>query len=317
MSLLRKLLTKIDGYQRKHGILGLPYAVIKKYGDDETGYQAALLTYYGFLSLFPLILVLTTVVGLVAGNHPHLSDTIISHTTQYFPTLGNQLSEHIGTLHKSGVALLVGILFTLYGARGIADAFRHGVNHIWQVPKVKRASFPVSAARSLAIVVLGGIGFIGASVITGFASSAGKGAGFVILSLLINFIILFWVFLLLIKVSLPVHITFRDIDVGAAAAAFGLVILQLVGVNLLKHEVKSLSALYSNFAIPLSLLFWIYLQSQIVYYSVELASVRAKGLWPRSLTGKDLTDADRLVYARQAKKERMVEEESVTADFRS
>jgi uncharacterized BrkB/YihY/UPF0761 family membrane protein len=113
-----------------------------------------------------------------------------------------------------------------------------------------------------------------------------------------------------------VHVTFRDIDVGAAAAAIGLVILQSVGAYVLTHQIKNLSALYSNFAIPLGLLFWIYLQSQMLYYAMEIASVRAKGLWPRSLTGNDLTDADKLVYARQAKKERMVPEEAVSTEFK-
>lgn len=302
MNTIQRLLNKLDKFQRKHRGLGFSYAVIKKYGDDEAGYQAALLTYYGFLALFPLLLVLTTVAGMLAGDHPHLRETIINGTTQYFPTLGNQLSEHIGTLHKTGLALLVGILFTLYGARGIADAFRHGINHIWQVPKGRRSGFPVSVARSLAIVLLGGAGFVFASLLSGYAASAGHAVAFTVLSVVINFIVLFWVFLLLIKVSLPVHVTFRDIDGGAAAAAAGLVVLQGVGTYLLTHEIKNLSALYSNFAIPLGLLFWIYLQSQVLYYALEIASVRAKGLWPRSLTGNDLTDADKLVYTHQAKK---------------
>src|SRR4051812_43588700 len=115
MNIIQKTVYKIDLFQRRFRPVAFIYAVIKKYGDDEAGYQAALLTYYGFLSLFPLLLVLTTVAGMLAGGHPHLRETIISGTTSYFPTLGNQLSEHIGGLHKSGLALVVGIVLTLYG----------------------------------------------------------------------------------------------------------------------------------------------------------------------------------------------------------
>lgn len=316
MNPIQKLLTKFDSFQRRHGFFGFLHAVIKKYGDDEAGYQAALLTYYGFLSLFPLLLVLTTVLGGLAGSHPHLKATVINSTTQYFPTLGNQLSEHIGSLHKTGLALIIGVLFTLYGARGIADAFRHGVNHIWRVPKVRRIGFPLAAVRSLGIVIIGGAGFILASVIAGYAVTAGHGAGFHILSVAVDLIILFWVFLFLIKVSLPMHVHFRDIEAGAAAAAIGLVILQTLGNYILRHELKNLSALYSNFAIVLGLLFWIYLQSQVVYYAIEIASVREARLWPRSLTGNNLTDADRRAYALQAKKERQIEEESIATHFR-
>ena len=295
--------------------MGFPYAVIKKYGDDEAGYQAALLTYYGFLSLFPLLLVLSTIVGLLAGEHQHLKDTIIADTTHYFPTLGSQLSEHVGSLHGGGLALVVGLLFTLYGARGIADAFRHGVNHIWRVPKVQRTGFPLAALRSLAIVILGGIGFILAASIAGYAVTAGHGVAFHILSIILNLIILFWVFLFLIKVSLPIHVTFREIEAGAASAAVGLVILQSLGTYILTHQLRNLNALYSNFAIVLGLLFWIYLQSQMVYYSIEIASVHSQKLWPRSLTGNDLTEADKRAYSHQAKKEKQVREESISTRF--
>lgn len=315
MNFIQKLLARLDNFQRKHGFAGFIYAVIKKYGDDETGYQAALLTYYGFLSLFPLLLVLTTVVTMLSGHNAHLHATIINDTTQYFPTFGNQLSEHIGTIHKSGLALVIGILFTLYGARGIADAFRHGVSHIWRVPKVNRPGFPVGPLRSIAIVIVGGLGFILAAALAGFAAAGGHNFGFHVLSVALNLVILFWVFLFLIKVSLPVAVKFREIEIAAAAAAIGLAVLQTVGSRLLVKEFKNLNALYSNFALVLSLLFWIYLQAQVVYYAIEAASVHAGRLWPRSLTGNDLTAADKRAYTRQAKKEKEVTEESISARF--
>lgn len=298
MDFVRALANKFDSQQRQHAWVGFPYAVIKKYGDDDAGYQAALLTYYGFLSLFPLLLVLTTLLGVLAGNHPHLRTIILNGTTHYFPTLGNQLAEHIGSLHKTGLALGIGLLFTLYGARGIADAFRHGVYHIWYVPKTKRPGFPFGAARSVAIVLIGGAGFILAAIIAGYAAAAGHGIGFHLLSVAIDLALLFGVFLFLIKVSLPIHVTLRQIESGAAAAAVGLVALQNIGSYVLTHEVKNLSALYSNFAVVLGLLFWIYLQAQMVYYALEIAAVRSQDLWPRSFTGRDLTEADKQVHDR-------------------
>lgn len=317
MNILQKLLRKADSWQRAHGVVGFPHAVIKKYGDDEAGYQAALLTYYGFLSLFPLLLVLTTVLSSLASGHPHLRNTIISSTTQYFPALGDQLSAHIGSLHKTGIALAVGIVFTLYGARGVADAFRYGVNHIWRIPRVMRDGFPVSVARSLGIIIVGGLGFVGAAIIAGYPLHAGSGWGFQALSVAIDLVILFWVFLVLIKLSLPVHIGFREVEAGAAAAAIGLVALQKAGVFLLTRQMQHLSTLYSNFALVLGLLFWIYLQAQVLFYALEITSVRANRLWPRSLTGDRLTEADKRAYTHQARKEKQVEQESVDASFRS
>lgn len=312
---LPRIVQAIDRWQRTHSAPGFVYAVIKKYGDDEAGYQAALLTYYGFLSLFPLLLVLATVLGALASGHPHLRDTIINSTTQYFPAFGDQLSAHIGSLHKTGIALAIGSFFTFYGARGVADAFRHGVNHVWRIPRVKRSGFPLAVARSFGIVLVGGLGFILAAIIAGYTSTAGSGWGFQILSIAVDLVILFWVFLVLIKLSLPIHIGFREIEAGAAAAAVGLVILQKLGTYLLSRELQHLGALYSNFALVLGLLFWIYLQSQVLYYALEAASVQANRLWPRSLTGDKLTPADEEAYSYQAKKEKQVRKERITTQF--
>src|SRR6195952_475464 len=142
MNIIDKQITKLDKFQRRHRYLAFSYAVIKKYGDDEAGYQAALLTYYGFLSLFPLLLVLTTVVALVAKDDLHLQKTIVDGVTNYIPVLGDQLTGHIQTIHKNGVALLIGLVLTVYGARGVAMAFRHGLDHVWHVPRYKRDGFP-------------------------------------------------------------------------------------------------------------------------------------------------------------------------------
>jgi membrane protein len=287
MKILNTAINKLDNWQQRHGWSALTYAVIKKYGQDESGRQAALLTYYSFLSLFPVLLVLTTVTSVLASKHPGLHDEIIRSTTAYFPVLGNQLSDHINTLHKNGWALVIGIIFTLYGTRGVADAFRRGVQHIWQVPKNQRLTFPRTIPNSLAIVIVGGAGFVIASISTGLAAAAGHGPAFRLLSVGVNLFILFWLFTFLLNTCLPRHVPIRDTRSGALAAAIGLIILQALGGYLLKTELKRLDALYSYFAIALGLLFWIYLQARLLYYAVTLSAVRAQHLWPRGFNDKN------------------------------
>ncbi len=287
MNIIEKTIHTFDSFQRRHHVPGFAIAVIKKYSDDQAGHQAVLLTYYAFLSLFPLLLILTTLAGSLASQ-PHLQQTIITGVTSYFPVLGGQLSDHVHTLHKNGLALIVGFLFLIYGARGIADAFRGGVNTIWGVPRNQRDGFPKSFLKSLALLLFGGAGFLVASISAGLASSAGHGAAIRLLSLLINVFILFWLFSFLINMSLPRHVSLKDTEVGALAAAIGLVILQAAGSYILGRTLKNLDALYSYFALALGLLFWIYLQAQVLYYAMEIATVRAQTLWPRSLTDKDI-----------------------------
>jgi uncharacterized BrkB/YihY/UPF0761 family membrane protein len=55
-----------DRFQQRHRSIGFPLAVLQKYADDQGGYHAATITYYGFFAIFPLLLVLTTVLGFVS-----------------------------------------------------------------------------------------------------------------------------------------------------------------------------------------------------------------------------------------------------------
>jgi YihY family inner membrane protein len=299
MNIFEKSIKGIDNFQKRHKYLAFSYAVIKKYGEDEAGYKAALLTYYGFLSLFPLLLVATTILGIIASSHPAIQKTVIDSLTSYFPVLSNQLSEHVHGLHRAGFALVIGVLFTFYGARGVADAFSHGVNDIWQVPKSKRTGFPKSLLKSVSLIFVGGAGFMLASLISTYAGAvAGKGLEFKLLSSAISLFILFWLFLALLKLSLPNHVGIKETRIGAGFAAAGLVGMQLIGSYVLGRQLKNLDSLYSSFAIALGLLFWIYLQAQVLYYAVEISIVEARHLWPRSITDTDLTPADRAAKKR-------------------
>lgn len=291
MNIIQKSINHIDSFQRRYRLPGFVYAVIKKYGEDKVGYQAALLTYYGFLAIFPLLLVLTTVAGIVASGHPQVKATIIHGMTNYFPVLGSQLTDHVNTFHRSGIALIVGILFVLYGARGVVDVFCYGVNHIWHEPHQDRGFFS-DILRSFNIMFVGGLGLLSASVIAGFGTAPGHTAGLRPLSIAINLVILFGLFVFLMKATLPHHVSAKQVRKGAATATLGLVTLQALGGYVLTRELHSLDALYSYFAISLGLLFWIYLQAQVLYYSITIAVVDAQKLWPRSLSGNNETAAD-------------------------
>lgn len=280
MNKLQKTLRFLDRFQQKHPASAFVIAVIKKYDEDSAGRHAALLTYYSFLSIFPLLLILTTVVDSLIRNNAHVRSIIIKGLTNYFPLLSNQLSSHVHSLHTSGLALIAGLLFILYGTRGVANAFTKGVQDIWDIPENHRDKFPKTLYKSLLLVIFGGAGLIVASVIATLASSAGKGWGIRAISIGINFFILFWLFRLLLDLSLPRHVPLKETRIGAAAAAIGLVIVQILGGYIIAHELKHLSALYSYFAVTLSLLFWLYLQAQVLYFAIETALVSSRRLWP-------------------------------------
>ena len=297
MNTLQSALRRLDAFQQRHRSTAFIFAVVKRYGEDQAGSKAALLTYYGFLSIFPLLLLLTTITNNVIGSHPEVQQKVINGITGYFPLLGNQLSTHVNGLHRSGLALAAGIVFTFYGARGVADAFRKGVQQVWQVPTSQRDGFPKSLFKTLLMLVVGGTGFIAASILAGLASAAGHGLAFRALSLLLNMFILFWIFNFLIDFSLPKRLPLKETRVGAAAAAVGLVVLQALGGYIVARELRNLDALYSYFALALGLLFWLYLQAQIIYYAMEIAYVSSHKLWPRSIDGSLPTEVDKKLSA--------------------
>src|ERR1700710_2273499 len=99
------LTERFDGFQRRHIWLGFPLAVIYKFTDDQGPFLAALLTYYGFLSLFPLLLLLTTILGYLLQHDPHLQMRILDSALGQFPLIGNDLPR--GRLTGSNWAVAI------------------------------------------------------------------------------------------------------------------------------------------------------------------------------------------------------------------
>ncbi|CAB4766531.1 unannotated protein [freshwater metagenome] len=110
------LTERFDAYQRRHPKVGFPIGVIYKFGEDQGPYLAALITYYGFLSLFPLLLLFTSVLGFVLDGRPELQQEILDSALSQFPVIGDELATPQG-LQGSVGAIIVGGLVALYGAR--------------------------------------------------------------------------------------------------------------------------------------------------------------------------------------------------------
>ena len=258
--------------------------MVKKYGDDRGGQLAGLLTYYGFLSLFPLLLVASSILQIISFNNSEFRQTVINKALQYFPVLGQHLANSIHDLRGTKIVLLISILFTLWGARGIADIFQYSMNHIWKVPHPKRPGFVNRTLKSLGIIFLGGFGFIIAAFLSGFAANLNQGIVFRILSVLISVAVLFLMFWGLFKWALasPSEYSDRSVIKSALAAAVGIAILQAAGGYLVKRQLGKLNSFYGSFGVTLALLFWIYLQAQIVIYSAVAGSILDKKSHKRS-----------------------------------
>jgi membrane protein len=274
---------RVDTFQRKHWLSSWTYALIKKYGEDNGSNLSALLTYYGVLSLFPLLIVFTTVTQIILRHHHSLQTTLIHSVNRYFPILGDQLQQGIHPSHKTGIVLVIGILLTLYGARGVASALQYSLSSIWRIPNARRPAFLPTTLRSFGIIFVGGIGFLLASILQGYIVILGNYPVIKVLATFVSLVIIWITLVIIYKLAIGAPKKFKDIARGAALSAIGLQLLQLFGNIILRHELKNLHDVYGTFALVIGLLFWVYLQSEVVMYGAELDVIRHFHLYPRSL----------------------------------
>jgi YihY family inner membrane protein len=304
MNVAERFIRSVDRAQQRQPWLAFPVAVWKKFGDDQAGNLAALVAYYGFASLFPLLLVLVTVLDIVLKNDPSLRQDVLSSAFGQFPVVGPQLRNHLGSIQATGPALVIGLLLMFLGARGVAGAMQNALNSVWEVPMERRPGFPMNLLRDVALILVVGLGLLITSTLSGFAAGTGSvlsGPGAYIAAIVISFGLNIGVFWWGFRLATASEVTAREQFLGALLAAGTWQILQLVGGYIVGHQLAHSTSLYGVFAIVLGLLAWLYLQAQFTLYAVEVSVVRSRRLWPRSLAPPPLTAQDRRALVLQAK----------------
>jgi membrane protein len=289
----------LDRVQQRHRWLAFPVAVWKKFADDQAGNLAALIAYFGFASLFPLLLVFVTVLDVVLRDYPGLRDQVLNSTFSQFPVVGQDLKSNVHGLSSTGPALAIGLILTFLGARGVAGAMQNALSKVWAIPYSRRPGFPWNTLRAITMIIVIGLGVVVTSLLSGLAAGVGHvitgssgHVGAIAASLLVN-IGVFW---LAFRLGTAREVTWREHFPGALASAIVWQALQLAGTYIIGHQVSHSSSLYGVFGIVLGLLAWLYLQAQATLYAIEMASVRAHKLWPRSLAPPPLTPQDRQAY---------------------
>jgi membrane protein len=283
MTSLRERLQAIDHFQRASRPLRFPIAVFKKMDDDEAGQLTALIAYYGFVSLFPLLLVFVTVLGFVLEGNPGTREEIIHSTLGQFPIIGTQLEQNVHSLQGSGLALTVGLVGSLLGGLGIAGALQNAFNQVWEIPRERRPNFVAWRLRGLAMLTLLALLAILSTAATGFVTAQTDGAvaalGGVLLALVSNLLLFFVAFRLLTAEEIAT----RSLMPGVIFGALVWQLLQHVGGYYVAHVVRHAKDTSGLFAFVLGLLAWLYLGGFITVVAAEINVVRARHLWPRNL----------------------------------
>jgi membrane protein len=311
----------LDRLQRRHKAAGFPIAVVYKYIDDSGPYLAALITYYAFVSLFPLLLLFSTILGHLLAGDPELQQRLIDSALSQFPVVGAQLATP-QELSGGAVGIIVGVLGALYGGLGVAQAVQHAMNTAWAVPRNSRPNPFLARGRSLLLLGTAGVAVLGTTALStmGSGNAGSLGMALRVLALIASVAVNSIVFVLAFRLATTRRLTFRQVAPGALVAAVLWQLLQTFGVNYVSHVVSRASAINGVFALVLGLLAFLYLAAVMGVLCVEINVVHVDRLWPRALLTPftddvDLTPGDRRSYTGLAKAQRSKGWEEVHVTF--
>ena len=302
---VNRIIAWADRLQRKHGVLGFPYAVVKKYGDDEGGRQAALITYYGFLSIFPLLLLGVAVLSRVLADHPGLRQRLI---TEIVPQVLRSTVEHsLATLPTSAIPFVAGLIGLLLSGTGVVFSACQTLNHVAAVRYRLRAGFASRYVRVFVVLaaLLAGALATGALTVVATALPGQPGlqrAAAVAGSALVVFAVLLGGAKVLLARPAPVRALWPGAILGAAVVTAVL----SAGAPLLARLVARAGPVYGSFATVAGMFALLYLVGQALVYAAEVAAVRYARLWPRALDASRPTAADARALALLAREQERI-----------
>jgi membrane protein len=304
-----------DEFQQRHKGLAIPMAVIKKFGDDQAGSLAALVAYYAFFSLFPLLLVFVTILGFVLHGDPNTQTSIEQHVTNQFQGVSGFLK--VRGLSGNVAVLVIGVLTSLWSGLGVTQAAQNAFDRVWAVPFKDRPDFVHRRLRGLGLLASLGTLFIVATVASGVVT-AGLGKGVLVTLAGIGFSLLtnIALFLAAFRFMTARTIATSCMWIGVIAAAIFWEILQVGGGYYIGHVLKHARAIYGTFGIVIGLLVFMHLGAQLTLYAAEINVVLNRKLYPRSLFSPKVP-ADEKTLRALAKVEERHESEQIDVRFRT
>jgi YihY family inner membrane protein len=314
MNIVERVVRRVDRTQQTRPVAAFAFAVVKKFGDDRGSTLAALLAYYGFMSLFPLLLVLTTILAFVTNRA--VENDVVATTLHQFPVIGDQIGQQAPhPLTGNGLGLVVGLLGLVYGSLGLAQSAQHAMAQVWNVPGVVRPGFLPRLARSLGFFTVAGAALALTTALSGMATLTGRAAIWRLVFLLAATAVNVAWYLAAFRVLTPAEVRTGDLVVGGVVAGIAYTVLLACGTALVQHQLRHAQAVYGQFAFVLGLMSWLFLVAQLTLYAAEINVVRTRRLWPRSIVQPPLTGADQQVLRDIARAEERRPEQTVQVGF--
>ncbi|CAN5674716.1 YihY/virulence factor BrkB family protein [soil metagenome] len=275
---------RLTAARERSGLLDHVLRMQEHYGGVKAGQQAGAITYFAFLSFFPILALSFFVVGLVSQFYPDANANLRTAIDSVLPGIigsgDNQISlDDIRTF--SGLAGAIGVLGVLYSGLAWVSALRDALFVVFETPAREVPSFIKGKLRDLMTLAVIGLVLILAVAVAGFVSGRSKyllelvslGTELswlvklvaIVLGLAANAVLFYAVFRLLAEPDVPK----RSLWSGAVLGALGFEVLKQVS-SLLLSGTEGQPA-FQAFGIALILLVWINYFSRLVLYSAAWA----------------------------------------------
>src|ERR1700691_5444679 len=213
MVLIKNVIRRFDAYQQAHSPVAFVIGVARKYVEDRGPSLAALLAYYGVLSLFPLLLVLFTALGLLFSHDPALRQRVIHSALSQFPVVGKQLDGHdaISELRAKGLGLAVGLVGLFWGSLGVTKAGQRAMADVWNVPQLNRPHFIRRIGRGLEFLGVLVLDVVLSTALAGLVTFGGHALWLQVVALVVGLSINVALFILGFRILTPNSIATRTL----------------------------------------------------------------------------------------------------------
>lgn len=253
-----------------HPLIDVGVGTIAGFQRHQTPRNAAVLTYFGFLSIFPLFMVATAVLGFVLQGNEQLQEDILDTFVAQIPVIGSEIERAAGDITGSTTTVIIGLLITLWAATRAFAGLQNALDDVWEVPLDRRHNLAVRRLRSVvAIIVIGGSLILTSAV----ASIVSVGAFPVVSRVLlaaavvtVNTAVLAFMYRFMTAAS----VTWSAVWPGALLGGFGFAALQFGGTFIVQRFLATASDTAGVFATVFALMAWLNLHAMVSLIGAEL-----------------------------------------------
>jgi membrane protein len=277
-----------------------------RYRDQRGDRMAAALTFYGFLSFFPLVALAFAVTGYVVAISPHARDAVAKALDQLLPGLSHRLPVEQIAAAKAGASVFA-LLGLAWSGLGWIGVWRESLRTIWQGAE-SEGNPVVNRLRDLGVLFLLGLVLLASVILSSTASSTTHavlgwfgltdvtGAGIIlrVIALAVAIVADGVIFFILFTTLAGTRASWRHLLRGCLFGAIGFEALKIVGALFIAHTMRN--PVYASFAVIVGLLVWINLASRFILFAAAWTATRrvilAVDAKPSEEEGKDEDEKD-------------------------